>query len=201
MKTVIAIICLVMAMSLQAQNTALINAFSKSYASEQYQNYTQAIDDLMGNYEAASYETNLRLGWLTYLTGDYSKSKNYYKKAIQLESKSIEARLGLVYPLAAVEDWDAVIEQYKQILVIDPNHSLVNYRLAYIYFSRKNYKVAETYANKTLQQYPFDYDTVILLAQIHTSLGNISQAKKMYERALLYSPTDQTAKDGFAKLK
>ena len=179
----------------------LVQAFSKSYELEQYKSYNQAIEQLTKNYNAASYEINVRLGWLSHLAGDFVKSSNYYKKAIELESSSIEARMGLVYPVAAMENWNKVIEIYKEVLNIDPNNTIANYRLGSIYYYRKQYSTAAGYVEKVIKLYPFDYDSAILLAQIYTSLGNIIEARALYTKALLYSPTDQTAKQGLEKLK
>jgi len=60
---------------LTAQNyTALREAFSKSYEFEAKGNYTEAISALKTVYQEDSYETNLRLGWLTYLAGLFTES-------------------------------------------------------------------------------------------------------------------------------
>ena len=77
----------------------LTEAFRKSYYSETYQNYDAAIESIKSVYNADSYVINLRMGWLHYANGDFIESKRYYEKAIELESKSIEARLGYAYPL------------------------------------------------------------------------------------------------------
>ena len=61
-----------------------IQAFSESYTKEAAGNYTEAIAPLKASYDQNSYEYNLRLGWLTYLQGQFTESLGYYNKAISI---------------------------------------------------------------------------------------------------------------------
>ena len=47
---------------------------------------------------------NLRLGWLNYLQGKYNKSIEYYTNALDYNSKSIDANLGLTNPTSLVDN-------------------------------------------------------------------------------------------------
>ena len=110
-------------------------AFSKSYDYEKEGTYQKAIDELKNVYLADSYELNLRLGWLNYLQGQFTESSAYYQKAITLKPFSIEAKFGYVYPLAASGNWSLLKTQYLEILKIDPQNTLANYRLGLIYYN------------------------------------------------------------------
>jgi tetratricopeptide (TPR) repeat protein len=176
------------------------DVFSKSYSYESEKNYTQAIEVITNNYDANSYTMNLRLGWLNYLSGEYIKSQNFYKKAIGLESKSIEARLGYVYPTSAMENWDDVIKTYNDILIIDPHNSTANYRLAYIYNYRKEFVKASNYAQKVVLLYPFDYDANYLLGLAYIGQGKIKEAKIHLIRALNYNPNSTEVKNLLSKI-
>ena len=169
--------------------TTVSTAFSKSYELEYNKEYDKAIVAMQAVYSESSYDINLRLGWLNYAAGEYTKSLNYYKVATKLIPKSIEAKMGLVYPLSALQNWNEVLKTYEQILLIDPNHAKANYQVAYIYYVRKDYKKAHTYAKKVFNLYPFDYDTNLLLGKICVSLGDISSAKLHLNKALNYSPS------------
>ena len=183
--------------SAQSIDTA---AFSKSYMYEYNKQYVKAVEAIMGNYNANSYEHNLRLGWLEYLNGDYTKSQNYYNKAIGMEPSSVEARMGLLYPLAAMGNWDQVITVYNDILKQDPNNSTANYRLSSIYYTRKEFDKAMTHAAAVLKLYPFDYDSNMLAGRIAVAQGKIAEAKKYFTKALNYSPTSVEAKEALKKL-
>jgi tetratricopeptide (TPR) repeat protein len=200
MKKIILSILLVATEMVALGQTTSSEAFSKSYTYETNKDYTKAVSSITAVYDASSYTMNLRLGWLEYLAGEYIKSESYYKKAIVLEQKSVEARLGSVYPISATGNWDEVIKVYSEILTIDPQNSTVNYRMAYIYFVRKDYERAASYAQKVVKLYPFDFDSNYLLGQIYVTQGKILEAKMYLTRAVEYNPTSTEAKSLLGKL-
>jgi len=200
MKKIILSILLVATEMVALGQTTSSEAFSKSYTYETNKDYTKAVSSITAVYDASSYTMNLRLGWLEYLAGEYIKSESYYKKAIVLEQKSVEARLGSVYPISATGNWDEVIKVYSEILTIDPQNSMVNYRMAYIYFVRKDYEKAASYAQKVVKLYPFDFDSNYLLGQIYVTQGKILEAKMYLTRAVEYNPTSTEAKSLLGKL-
>lgn len=184
----------------KAQDDKVIAALASSYQGETNKEYLASIVALENVYDANSYPLNLRLGWLNNLKKDYAKAQSYYKKAIELEPKSIEARLGYVIPTAALEKWDDVLKTYKDILAIDPNNTVVNYRVGYIYYYRKNYTEAEKYIMAVLKLYPFDYDTNALLGANYVAQGNIVEGKKYYKIALAYNPASKEIGEILKKL-
>lgn len=185
-----------------AQNMeSLRSAFVKSYTYEANKQYQKASDELEQVYNSNSYELNLRLGWLKYSAGSYSEAISYYQKAIDLQSLSIEARLGIVYPLSVQNKWDEVLAQYHAILQIDSKNSLVNYRTALIYYNRKNYDEAKKHLEVVLQLYPFDFDSNVLQGWTLLALLNKTDAAVCFERALLYSPQDTSAMNGLQMCK
>lgn len=194
------VVVLAITMLAKAQDEKVIAAFSSSYISEANKEYQVSISTLENVYDANSYMLNLRLGWLQYLKKDYVKAQEYYKKAIALEPKSIEARLGYVAPTTALEKWDDVLKTYKEILVIDPNNTVVNYRVGYIYYFRKNFVEAEKYIVSVLKLYPFDYDSNALLGANYLAQGKIKEAKKYYSVALAYNPNSKEIQEVMKKL-
>jgi tetratricopeptide (TPR) repeat protein len=179
---------------------ASINAFSESYKNEVSKDYEKAITAIKNVYSANSYEMNLRLGWLYFLKKEYIQSAKYYKTAISVQPKSIEAMLGLVNPGAELQNWTEVFDTYKRILQIDPYHSVANYRIALMYYYRKDYTNGQMHLQKVLDLYPFDYDSMLLMAQTKLAAGKITEAKSWYQKVLLYNPGDTTAKKALEKL-
>lgn len=174
-------------------------AFSKSYSFEYETQYAKAISALT-DLHLESYQINLRIGWLYYLSKDYTKSEQFYKKAIALEPLSIEARFGLVLPLSMVGNWNSVLSTYLDIVKLDPNNSTANYRISSIYFARKDYANAKIYVSKLLKFYPFDYDSNLLLGKILLAEGKNAEAKKHFTKALEYNPQSEEAKTALKKL-
>lgn len=188
MKNLITAIIIAVSFNSFAMQDATINAFSSSYNFESYKQYDKAIAALQSVYYVKSYEINLRLGWLHYLSGEHTESVKFYAQAISLQPQSIEALYGLTYPQAAMLNWNDLFNTYSEILKIDPKNKTANYRSAEIKFNQKNYEAASTYLTILIETYPFDYDANVLMAQIKTKQGEISEAKKLYNKALMYNP-------------
>jgi tetratricopeptide (TPR) repeat protein len=184
----------------KAQADKAAEAFNKSYAYEANKDYKNAIASLELLNLQNSYEVNLRLGWLLYLNGNYTKSVLHYKRAIELQPKSVEARMGLAYPVYAMGNMEELIKNYTEILEIDPMHYTVNTRMATIFWERKQYEQALSYVQKFLDLYPFDYTSNLIAAKIYVALGKIVEAKKCYNTCLLYSPSDADVLAALKKL-
>ena len=128
-------------------------------------------------YDENSYEVNLRLGWLGYLAGSFTESKAYYTRAVSLMPYSVEARLGLVYPLAALGNMTEVVTQYEKILEIIPNYSLVLHRMGLIYYGKGDYEAARKYFDKVVNLFPFDYDALAMLGWTYFKMNNTREAR------------------------
>jgi tetratricopeptide (TPR) repeat protein len=202
-KRIAAIIVLMMflAPALRGQNyQALEKAFSESYQHETKGEYSGAIEKLQSVYNEESYELNLRLGWLSYLSGNFSQSSAFYERAVNLKPFSIEARFGYVYPLSAIGNWAMVKQQYVKMLEIDPMNSIVNYRMGLIFYNSEDYPSALKYFEKVVNAYPFDYDGTIMYAWTNFKMGKLREAKILFRKALLINPGDASANEGLKLL-
>ena len=73
----ISIVFLLICLSQQVKaEDDIINQFQKSYKLESEGKYTAAIQELR-KIKADSYALNLRLGWLSYLAGQYKEGEAY----------------------------------------------------------------------------------------------------------------------------
>jgi len=179
----------------------LSETFQSSYDSESAGNLNTAIESLTAVYMSDSYELNLRLGWLYYQKGEMDQSMVYYRLAVKLKPYAIEPKLGLVYPYSAMAMWDDVIDLYKKILETDPQNSLVNYRLGLIYYNRGQYENADSYIEKTVNLYPFDYDSLLLFAWNKLMMQRTREAKVLFEKVLLANPGDESALNGLSLIQ
>jgi tetratricopeptide (TPR) repeat protein len=188
--------------AVKAQNEQVQQkAFSASYIAEGKYNYTEAINQINSVYSEQNYEINLRLGWLFYLSKNFTNSIKHYEKAVALKPYAIEAKFGLIKPLVVLESWDKIIKQYETILSIDPQNTIANYYLGYSLYSRKQYDLAVKYFEKVVNLYPFDYDNSILLAWTYYRLGKNNEAKVLFNKVLLMSPNDASALEGLNTIK
>jgi len=197
-----AICLIILSPALFAQDaSSLEKIFEETYELESSGEYSKAISLLKEVYNGESYEINLRLGWLTYLSGNFTEAIPYYQKSIQLKPLSIEARLGLVYPASSLGNWTQVEKMYMEILEIDPQNPLVDYRMGLINYGREDYAAAEKYFRKVINFYPFDYDGTIMMAWTNFKLGKQREAKVLFQKVLLISPGDESANEGLELLK
>lgn len=181
--------------------TAILDAFTKSYKYEKSGEYSKAIAEVKKVYNDESYEVNLRLGWLHYSSGLFTESIAYYQKAIALMPYAIEPKFGYVYPAFALGNTEQVKTQYAEIIKIDPNNMLANYRLGLLYYGAKDYNAAHKYFEKVVNLWPFDYDGVIMYAWTNFKLGKLREAKVMFNKAMLLKPDDASAKEGLDLIK
>lgn len=186
---------------LYAQDQPMQQAFASSYTMEKAGNYAGAAQAISNIYNPQSYECNLRLGYLKYMMGTYAEASGYYQKAIELMPYAIEPRLGKVLPLAALGKWDDVMAIYVAILKNDPKNSAVNYKLGYIYYTRKQYTQAYKCFEKVVNLYPFDYDALLMYAWTNYRLGKLKEAKLLFQKVLLASPADKSALEGLSLIK
>lgn len=178
----------------QDKRQEVVTAFSKSYEFETLQKYQLAIESLEKVYSKSSYEINLRLGWLHYLNAEHTAAVKYYKIAISLETKSIEARFGLAYPLSYLGNWDEIVKIYGEVLKMDPKNYKANLRLGTIWYNRKKFSQALAYVKVINSIYPFDYDVNLLAGKIYISLGRIVDAKAALTKCLNYDPSSEEVK-------
>lgn len=175
-----------------------IKAFRESYAFENTGELQKSIEVLRSVYDDKSYEINLRLGWLTYLSGSFIESSSYYNRAISLMPYAIEPRLGIVYPLSAMGNWDQVTGHYKKILAVDPGNSIVNYRLGVIYYNMEDFVTSHLHLEKVVNLYPFDIDGLVMLAWCKYRLRQFREAKILFHRALMHTPDNPSAREGLS---
>jgi tetratricopeptide (TPR) repeat protein len=185
----------------QATPQQVVDAFSKSYNYEERGNFADAIAAMKGVYNENSYEINLRLGWLNYLSGSFTDGVAYYQKAINLKPYAIEAKFGFVLPAAALGNMEQVISQYNEILQIDPQNTLANYRVGMIWYGRQDWAKAEKYFEKVVNLYPFDYDSNIMYAWTCFKLGKLREAQVLFNKALMMRPNDTSAAEGLSLIK
>ena len=201
-KSIIGIGTMLLSLFVTAQEDAKLQAaFKESYTQESVRNFTDAIATLAKVYDEKSYELNLRIGWLYYLNKDYPQSQSYYQKAVALRPYAIEAKLGLAQPLAALQSLDKLLQVYEDILKIDPQHSTTNYWTGVIYYNRRKYEQAAKNFEKVVNLYPFDYDGNHMLAWTYLNLGKSSDAKILFNKALLNKPGDASCLEGLGKIR
>lgn len=158
---------------------AIEGAYYQSYQFESEKRYSDAIKALgpvLKRYENG-YTVNFRIGWLTYLDGNYQDALKYYKKALVVYPASVEVLNSISLVYKAMNDWTKVEEQNYQILKIDYFNLTANYWYAVALKTRRKYELAENVCRKMLTIYP----TSVMYLQ---ELGEVLYYQKKYNEAL-----------------
>lgn len=182
-------------------NKPLINAFKQSYEYEASRNYEAAVNALTATYSESSYETNLRLGWLYYLSGKQKESVSYYQKAAALMPAATEPLWGIINPYTKLESWTDIEKVYTSILKLDPKNARAGYSLGLIYYNKKDYVNAKKQFDVVLNLSPFSYYNLLMSAWTNYYLGNKNEASVLFNKTLLYSPNDKSALEGLSLIK
>ncbi len=156
---------------------SLQDAFANSIVLESKADYKNAIDAIKKVHTTNNYETNIRLGWLSYLAGNHAESKLFYDKAASLMPVSAEPLWGLTYPLSELKKWTELSGVYLKILKLDPKNTVANYRLGLSAYYGKDYSIALKYFDVVLDLYPMDYNSLLMSAWTNYFLGKKSEAK------------------------
>lgn len=185
----------------QVNFSDLQEAYSKSYTLESKGDFRQAADEIKAFYDANSYESNLRLGWLNYMAGSFNESMAFYKNAIELMPYADEPKFGYIFPLTALGNWDQIIDLYDSILENSPHNTKAMYYLGTIYYNRSQFDKAIGYFKQIVDLYPFDYDSLLMYAWTNLQLGKKKEAKSLFQKVLLNKPNDMSAKEGLTLIK
>jgi len=180
-----------------------VEAFKKSVEAESQYNYSEAIaalNKIDGN-SSSDYLVNLRLGWLYYKTNKFAESIKYYNNAVKISDGSIEALLGLTYPLSSLNRWSDIESVYLKIIDKEELNYTANLNLGKYYFNTKNFLNAKVRLQKIVDNYPSDYSANIYLGWTLYYLGDEKNAGVHFERALIALPGDSAAAEGFNLVK
>jgi len=182
--------------SANAQNSNLLSAFEKSYLHEKNQDYAKAVASLTSVYNKnqTNFETNLRLGWLHYLSGNLKESNTYYAKAIELKPMALEAIYGNILPLLAQGKYSNVEALANKAISIAPNDSRAEYYIGVASYYQKDYLKSERFLEKAINQYPFDLDLNLMLGWAKFALGKKNEAKALFQVAQRHSPNSAAVK-------
>ena len=174
--------------------------YKESYALEAKSDYAAAIARAREAAKAGSdvYFATVRLGWLTYLAGDFAESVARYTDAIAAAPAAIEPKLGLTLPLLAAGKWRELERACREALAVDAQNVTALGRLAMSYYNLGNYGDAATTYRRLADSYPATLDYKTGLGWALLKLGRSADARAQFEAVLAVSPDNVSAKQGMA---
>ncbi len=170
------------------QVSALETDWNHSYQLETAGKYAEALN-VIENVSVSDAElAALRRGWLYYLQGSFSESIRHYRFAVERNSQSVEARLGLTLPLLAQKRWSEAEQNSKAALEISPNNYTALLRLAIALEGQRDWTALKKAGTVLVTRYPSDATAYVYLARANAWLYNRTEAVAAYRAVLSRSP-------------
>lgn len=159
-------------------------ADSYRYEAEgQYQPALSALEPLL-NRRPVNEMALLRHGWLNYLLGHHERAAEDYGRALSLNPKSIDARLGLTLPLMAQGRWREAAVHAGQVLEVAPWQYYGHVRLMACEEALGQWETLAKHAEAVALRYPSDATLWVYLARARAALGNGEAARAAYAKVL-----------------
>jgi len=177
--------CVVFCFVTNAQSAG-VDVWAESYRLESLTRYEQAAEVLLPilNKEPKNEFVYLRLAWLNYLRGSHNDAIDQYNKALSLNSKSLDARLGLTLPLLAQQRWKEAAKFAQETLDIAPWNYYAHVRLMIAEEGMRQWQTLAKHANEVYLHYPSDATILVYLARANRWLNNTGDAKNAYRKVL-----------------
>ncbi len=202
MKTLlpIAILLCIHAWPIPAAADALADAYQGSYDLEADGRYREALVALDGVPEAGrdDYTFHLRRGWLSYLSGEHHDAVAAYRRAVTLEPRAVEPRLGLMLPQMALHLWLDAEQTAADVIALDPRNYLAGSRRAWALYNLGRYDEAEVAYRRVLDLYPGDADLRAGLGWCLLKQDRPGDAAIQFRSVLRVAPSHTTALEGLA---
>lgn len=135
----------------------------------------------------------LRTAWLKYLNGDYNASIRDYRRALELNSQSLDAQLGLTLPLLAQHRWREAADAIQDVLTIAPWNYYAHIRLMVAEEGQRQWQTLARHAREAATRYPSDATILVYLARAEARQGNVEDALNAYATVLERIPSHEEA--------
>ncbi len=160
--------------------------WAESYRLEALAQYQPAIDVLepLIRQEPRNDFAMLRRGWLHYLKGEYNQAIKDYQTALEINPKSLDARLGLTLPLLAQQRWREATAHADRVLQTAPWNYYAHLRKMVAEEGEKQWQALAKHAAAVAERYPSDANALVYLARANLWLGHKDAAGKAYRKVL-----------------
>lgn len=134
------------------------------------------------------YDGFIALGLFCASQGD-PLAEEYYRSAIELKPRSVEAHYNLAMHLQERGDLEAALATYDQIMELDPNNATAPFNQGYIHLEyRQDYEAAVAAFSAALERLPYYQQAFYNRGLAQESLGALDEALADYNSALELKP-------------
>ena len=126
---------------------------------------------------------------------------SYYKNALDVEPKNTEIRYNMAMMLQEMGQYEAAVEEYKNIIAIDPNHKAALHNIGYIYLIyEQKYEEAVAFFTKAIEVDPEFVNAVCNRALAFEELEQYENARQDYLYSRQLSENFEPAIQGLNRL-
>lgn len=142
----------------------------------------------------------LRNGWLLYLQDNYSDAIRAYNKALQINPRSLDARLGFTLPLMAQSRWQEAARQAQLALDQASGNYTAHLRLLACELALQQWDQLRTHAQQLNALFPAEHLPWLYLGYALQNKGKNNEARSAFQQVLIRSPENGDAKTAMQKL-
>lgn len=135
----------------------------------------------------------LRSAWLLHQQGQHAESEKRYAKAIELNPRSIDARLGLMLPQLAQKHYAKVVSTSRRVLADNPAEYTANLRLLISEEALARWPDVSRHASEFAAYYPTDATPLLYWARSEVAQRNTNKARELYSKVLERQPANEEA--------
>lgn len=181
--------------ALVSGSTLAQDRWAESYRLESAGNYeaaAQALSSLVQKDSTHEFAV-LRVAWLKYLDGDYNAAIKDYRRALEFNGESLEARLGMTLPLLAQQRWREAAATAQEVMKVAPWNYYAHVRLMVAEEGMRQWQTLASHARTVAARYPSDATILVYLARAEARQGNIDSARAVYADVLERVPAHAEA--------
>ncbi len=124
---------------------------------------------------------------------EYYQKMDMLKKEVEANPKDTAKIKQYADFIAAAHKPEQAIPYYQKILKVDAKRNDILFSLSMIYFSQQDYKNAEAYTNRILDNDKNNTQAMYNLGAIAASKGDKTRAKEIWSRLISSYPGDEAA--------
>ncbi len=181
-----------------ARTTAVAGVYQKSYVLEAAGKYSSALKKMksVAAQRKHTYYFQMRLAWLSYLSGKHTSARKAYSAAARLAPASVEPLQGMMLPQIAQRRWVDAVRTARKLLRVAPSDFLARSKLAWSLYNLGRYADAEQAYKKVLELYPSNLSMKSGLGWALLKQNKVADARRVFAAVLAVSPKDATAEAG-----
>ncbi|GIW62689.1 MAG: hypothetical protein KatS3mg090_0515 [Patescibacteria group bacterium] len=199
LKTIISLVfvlLLVFSIYMFYQKTSVSN---KNNALQKYKDELPELE-IQAQNQPSNYEVNKRLAYTLYATNNTERAKSAYQHILNLNPNDSDAYEKLGNMARIDKNYTEAESYYQKAISADKNNlnAYINLALMYIYDMNSANKGLQV-LNQAVSENPDNIDLKIMLAKTYQQLGDMQNARSIYEQILQKDPNNADAKSFLQK--